>query len=297
MNIEFYRNYIEIVELGTLSAAARSLHVAQSALSNQLKQFEDEYGTELFVRSSRRMEPTEAGRILYRKFKDIIALVDSAHKEISASLDGAQGCLRLGMTQAYPDFYLNDILVAFHKANPQISFDIYEESSLKILELLRSGVIEIGIERSPDKLPPILEERHNHLERVSVYVKKSNPWFDTSVKELNVTELAKAPLAISRGIVSLLDDIFERSGIAPKVISVSTSRSNPMMWAEVGEAAAIIRAGEHDEFPGDCVCIPLCSENSTIASELTNRRSVVTVRGAALSSAASRFIEFIGNYN
>ena len=296
MNIEFYRNYIEIVELGTLSAAARSLHVAQSALSNQLKQFEDEYGTELFIRSSRRMEPTDSGRILYRKAKDIIALVDAAHKEIDASRDGAQGCLSLGMTQAYPDFYINNMLLAFRRENPQISLDIYEESSMKILELLRSGVIEIGIERSPDKLPPFLEERQNHFERVCVYVKRSNPWFDTTAAEISVNELEKAPLAISRGIVSLLDDIFERAGISPKIISVSTSRSNPMMWAEAGEAAAIIRASEWDEFPGDCVCIPLCSENSIISGELRSRRSVVTVRDAVLSAAASKFIEFIKNY-
>ncbi|MBQ1524656.1 MAG: LysR family transcriptional regulator, partial [Firmicutes bacterium] len=67
MNIDFYRNYIEIVELGTLSAAARSLHVAQSALSNQLKQFEEEYKTQLLIRSSRQMELTDAGRILYKR--------------------------------------------------------------------------------------------------------------------------------------------------------------------------------------------------------------------------------------
>ena len=53
MNIEFYRNYIAIVESGTLSAASRRLHVAQSALSMQVKQFEEEYHAQLFVRNAR----------------------------------------------------------------------------------------------------------------------------------------------------------------------------------------------------------------------------------------------------
>ena len=262
MNIDFYRNYIEIVELGTLSAAARSLHVAQSALSNQLKQFEEEFGTPLFIRAARRMELTDAGRILYRKSKDIIALVDAAHKEIDASIEGAQGSLRLGMTQAYPDLYVNNLLLAFQKQNPQMRFDIFEESSMEILEQLRSGVIEIGIERNPDKLPPFLTEVVTQNERVSAYVRKDNPWIDAGLDELPVAELQKAPLAISRGIVGLLDDIFERVGISPRVMSISTSRSNPMMWARAGVAVAIIRAGT-SEFSddGECRCIPLCSSD------------------------------------
>lgn len=297
MNIDFYRNYIEIVELGTLSAAARSLHVAQSALSNQLKQFEEEFGTPLFIRAARRMELTDAGRILYRKSKDIIALVDAAHKEIDASIEGAQGSLRLGMTQAYPDLYVNNLLLAFQKQNPQMRFDIFEESSMEILEQLRSGVIEIGIERNPDKLPPFLTEVVTQNERVCAYVRKDNPWIDAGLDELPVAELQKAPLAISRGIVGLLDDIFERVGISPRVMSISTSRSNPMMWARAGVAVAIIRAGT-SEFSddGECRCIPLCSSDGITTEELKASRSIVTVRDSVLSAAAQRFIEFVKTY-
>ncbi|MCF0150795.1 MAG: LysR family transcriptional regulator [Firmicutes bacterium] len=298
MNIDFYRNYIEIVELGTLSAAALSLHVAQSALSNQLKQFEEEYGTDLFVRASRRMELTEAGRILYKKAKDIIALVDAAHKEIEASIEGSQGCLRLGMTQAYPDLYMNNVLLQFQKENPRMRFEIFEESSLEILEQLRSGVIEIGIERNPDKLPPFLLAQVSMSERVYAYVKRDNPWIDMNAKSLDVCQLEKAPIAISRGIVDLFNDIFERVEISPRIVSISTSRSNPMMWAQAGVAIAIIRAGE-SEFADDpdCIRIPLESSDPVISKELETSRCVVTVRDTTLSAAAQRFVEFIRNYN
>lgn len=52
MNIDFYRNYTKIVDCGSLSAAARCLHIAQSALSTQLKQLEEEYHAVLFNRTS-----------------------------------------------------------------------------------------------------------------------------------------------------------------------------------------------------------------------------------------------------
>lgn len=298
MNIDFYRNYIEIVELGTLSAAARSLHVAQSALSNQLKQFEEEFGTSLFVRASRRMELTDSGRILYKKAKDIIALVDAAHKEIEASVEGSQGCLRLGMTQAYPDLYMNDVLLKFQKENPQMRFEIFEESSVEILEQLRSGVVEIGIERNPDKLPPFLVAQVTQPERVYAYVKKDNPWIDMDARTIDVKALDDTPIAISRGIMGLFNDIFERVEINPRIVSISTSRSNPMMWAQAGVAIAIIRAGD-SEFADDpdCIRIPLSSADPVISRELETTRCVVTVRDTVLSSAAQKFVDFIKAYN
>ena len=131
MNIDFYRNYIEIVDKGTLSAAARELHVAQSALSNQLKQFEEEYKAQLLVRSSRQMELTDAGRILYKRAKDIIALVDASYKEIDACVEGSQDILRLGITQAYPDNYVNNLLVGFQRENPEVKFEIREEETMR----------------------------------------------------------------------------------------------------------------------------------------------------------------------
>ncbi len=294
MNIDFYRNYIEIVELGTLSAAAKSLHVAQSALSNQLKQFEEEFGTPLFIRSSRRLELTDAGRILYKRARDIIALVDAVHKEIAAGVGESVGNLRLGLTQAYPDAYSSRLLQGFLRKNPGMRFEIYEESSLEIMESLRSGVIEIGIVRYPDRIPPFLTELLTRKERVCAYLRKDNPWIDASGGEIPVRALEKAPLAISRGIVGLLGDIFQREGISPRIMSVSTSRSNPMMWAEAGAAVAIIRTGEGEPGDtGDCVCLPLSSEDEIIKEELKASRSIVALKDGVLSPAASKFAEYI----
>lgn len=121
------------------------MHVAQSALSSQVKQFEEEYKMRLFIRNARQMEPTDAGRILYEKAKSMIVLEDAAHKEIEACAEGAQGTVRIGMTQAYPDADMTNLLLKFQKANPQICFEFYEVNSGEIIKLLQAGIIEIGI--------------------------------------------------------------------------------------------------------------------------------------------------------
>ena len=69
MNIEYYRNFIAIVEAGSISAAAKRVAVAQPALSNQLKTLQKKFGTPLLnlKRGGHTVELTEAGCILYNK--------------------------------------------------------------------------------------------------------------------------------------------------------------------------------------------------------------------------------------
>ncbi|MBQ3159193.1 MAG: LysR family transcriptional regulator, partial [Clostridia bacterium] len=69
MNLQYYYNFVTIVEEGSLTAASRKLHIAQPALSNQIKAMEEKYGTRLFFRGARRLELTDAGMILYQKAK------------------------------------------------------------------------------------------------------------------------------------------------------------------------------------------------------------------------------------
>ena len=83
MNLEHYRNFITIVETGTISGAAEKLHIAQPALSNQIKNLEREYGAPLLTRGSRRVELTDAGRIMYSRAKSIAELENSARREIA----------------------------------------------------------------------------------------------------------------------------------------------------------------------------------------------------------------------
>ena len=79
MNIEYYRNFIAIVEAGSISAAAKRVAVAQPALSNQLKTLQKKFGTPLLnlKRGGHTVELTEAGCILYNKAKYICSTEDN----------------------------------------------------------------------------------------------------------------------------------------------------------------------------------------------------------------------------
>lgn len=297
MNLDFYRNYIKIIDCGTLSGAARELHIAQSALSSQVKALENEYGSELFLRGNRRLELTETGKLLYERAKSIVALVDASRKEIEAYEAGACGTVRIGMTQAYPDVNMTGLLLKFQKENPLIHYEFYEVNSNEVMELLRNGIVEIGIVRTSGALPPDLSEVLTLNQRLCAFCCYNNPWITPYDRDVSLTSLRGVPLTISRGFAGLVEEIFARADMKPNIMSVSTSRSNPVMWAKAGVAVAIICAGKSDNADdAETFCRPLSADDPIITERLHATRSFITVKGRILSAAAQHFLSFSQNY-
>ena len=113
MNIEYYRNFIAIVEAGSISAAAKRVAVAQPALSNQLKTLQKKFGTPLLnlKRGGHTVELTEAGCILYNKAKYICSTEDNIIKEIADCAGGFSGTLRLSLSPSMSiSFIKNSVL-------------------------------------------------------------------------------------------------------------------------------------------------------------------------------------------
>ena len=76
MTLDSYRNFVTIVDCGSIVAAANKLLIAQPSLSNQLKNIEKTYGAKLLLRGNRSLELTDAGRIFYKRAKEICMLAD-----------------------------------------------------------------------------------------------------------------------------------------------------------------------------------------------------------------------------
>ena len=157
MNVTHYRNFVKIVELGTITAAAKELYIAQPALSKQMKAMEEAFGTPLLTRGTKRVYPTNAGKILYDKAKRICLLEDTVQKEIESCKEGHRGTLNLGLTPAYPDEAMNKLIIDFSEAYTNVDFNIVEENSNTLEELVKKGTIELAVIRTPADLPAIFK--------------------------------------------------------------------------------------------------------------------------------------------
>ena len=112
MELESYRNFLAIIEAGSFTGAAECVHVAQPALSKQLKTLENFFGAKLIIttRGSRQLILTEAGRILYQKAKYICSLEDLARNEIDNIIGGAVGTLRISAANSRSSLFISTSL-------------------------------------------------------------------------------------------------------------------------------------------------------------------------------------------
>ena len=149
MDIRQLQYFVRIADEGSITGAARSLHMSQPPLSMQMKLLEEELGVILLKRGSRKAELTEEGTYLYGQAKNILSMMDTAAQELSHFHGGQNGVLRLGTISSSGYILTEQILKDFCREFPQIRFELNEGNTYELLEQLKNGIIECAILRTP----------------------------------------------------------------------------------------------------------------------------------------------------
>ena len=143
-------NYFSVVaEELNFTRAAQRLNMSQPPLSNQIRALEEELGTPLFIRGSRSLQLTEAGKLLYRRSEQLLDLAERAREEIGALAMGMSGTLCLGSVAGRAPFLAARWLADFREEYPLVRFEIVNGSSDDIIEQIQRGFIELGIIAAP----------------------------------------------------------------------------------------------------------------------------------------------------
>ena len=287
MNLNYYRNFVEIVECGTISAASRKLLIAQPALSAQLKTLERELGTELLERTARRVVLTDAGRILYDKARNMLALQDVVEKEIAACIKGSRGTLWLGLSPALPDSLLTGLLNDFHRAHPEVAFELFEANSDEVVEMMKNGIVEVGLIRTSGEINPLLEVAATVEERLTAVFRRGNPWLSSAVSTVPLKMLRDVPLSVSRGFRKRLEDACTEAHFTPNLLAVGTSRAATLLWAERDAAVAVVVDSNTEPHEiGELCYRPLAG------NRMQTRRALVTLSERPPSAVARIFLDY-----
>lgn len=142
--------FLTIARLGTVSAAARELHVAQPTLSRQIQQLEQELGTQLFTRERRRMILTKAGIAYQSRVQHILTELNQAN-EIVADINNRTltGTIRIGCVQSAIHKFLIPVLASFQAHYPAVSVQFYDADGSSIKEQLDGGSLDLGVVSTP----------------------------------------------------------------------------------------------------------------------------------------------------
>jgi DNA-binding transcriptional LysR family regulator len=145
MEIRHLRYFCVLAEQLHFTRAALLLNVAQPALSHQIRQLEEELGTQLVERTSRRVRLTAAGEVLLARAARILDQVDQAARETARVGQGEAGSLVIGVVSTAVCSVLPELLRSFRREAPDISIDIREMEPGEQVEALRRETIDIGL--------------------------------------------------------------------------------------------------------------------------------------------------------
>lgn len=149
LNLKQLEYFVAIAEEGQITAAARRLRISQPPLSYELAQLERELDTQLVRRGPRGVTLTEAGRLLYERACRILAMATATAREVSSVGKGLTGALCLATCGSVAGLVPGARLAELAGRYPDVALELREGDVPEVLDLVSSGIAEVGIVRTP----------------------------------------------------------------------------------------------------------------------------------------------------
>ncbi len=143
------RAFVVVAEELHFGRAAIRLNISQPPLSQLIRQFEAEVGTELFVRSTRSVRLTQAGEVLLHRARRLIDDNDSTLRAVRRAGSGDAGRLAVGFVSTAAYRVLPGAIARYRATYPEVELVLFEELTGVITDRLMSGTIDIAIFRPP----------------------------------------------------------------------------------------------------------------------------------------------------
>ncbi len=172
MELRQLRYFVACVDHGSLSRAALVLHIAQPALTQQLRQLEEELGAQLLHRSAQGVTATDAGKVFYEHAQAILKQVGDARQAVTQSTTRPSGAVTLGLPHSISGALALPLLLAVQQTYPEIILQLTEELSGNLAEQLKSGRINLAVlfddgQLSQFSTTPLVEEEMHFLWRAN----------------------------------------------------------------------------------------------------------------------------------
>ncbi len=208
MEIRQLKTFVSVWELKSFSKAAKKLFLTQSSVSTQIKGLEDELNCKLFIRTTKELNITSQGKILYKYAKNILRLEEAAKEEVKPE---NKEFIHLATSSIPSAHILPEVISEYRKFYPNINFEIEVDSSEHTIVNILDGAMEIGlIGKKINNKRLICEEFYSD----EIVVITPNNKYYQKLKEENVNfeRLIKEPLILREngsGTLNAIENIFK----------------------------------------------------------------------------------------
>jgi len=291
MDTSYYKNFVTLVDTDNMTQAADILHITQPALSKQLKFLEAEFGTPLLIirrgQRGRNFHLTDAGKIFYDKAKQLCAIEESAYFDVKRLHSDIEGSLRFACAASRSTYLIHHILYPFSQKYPAIKYEIYEGLSNDVENALLRGSAEFGICAKDLVDISKFEELAISEENLYAVFRRDIFWSNAQKDALIYDDLASVPLSLCGASAHILINNYKDAFSKLNVLSVTTTKSSAIEWAQSGHTVAIIPMGPTE----------IINRRKLVRMRISDLKtpfidSLIINKGHTLSLVGQQFLEF-----
>ncbi|HTZ17813.1 MAG TPA: selenium metabolism-associated LysR family transcriptional regulator [Dissulfurispiraceae bacterium] len=288
--------FCTVAETKSFSKTSEIIHLTQPAVSLQVQALEDIYDTKLFDRTSGSINLTTSGEVLYKYAKDILALYALAEKDISKITGLVKGSIKVGAGTTFGNHILPSVIVDFKNSHPKIEIDVFIGNTKRIMDLLHSGAVDVGIVGEvPSKSKVVVEPIMS--DELFLIVPPQHPW--AKKKIVSVAEIVKEPIVFreegsgTRQVIEkfLADNGVNLSELHIAVIMGSTSSIKEAVERGMGISVVSKWAIRKEVHRGHLKAI------SPKEGRIVREFSLVIPKNTILPHAVDEFITFLKSYS
>jgi DNA-binding transcriptional LysR family regulator len=275
VELRHLRYFVAVAEELHFGRAAARLHIAQPPLSQQIRRLEAELGVELFRRNRRRVELTDAGRLLLEQARPLLRDADRIESTLRRAGRGDVGRLRVGFVGSATYEVLPLILRAFRDRHPDVELTLHEQLSSELFEALLAGRADVGLVRPPLVPNAAVELTPLLTERLVAVLPDSHPL--AAHEAVEVSDLAGEPFVFfSRQTgASLYEDVVgvcRQAGFTPDVVQEAAETQTVVSLVSAGIGISLLPAAVELFQRPHVVYRPLTGPNVDLELTVARRR-------------------------
>lgn len=195
VNLELYRVFYTVAKCGSLTKAAEDLYISQPAVSQSVKQLENQLGITLFNRTHRGMElSAQGGKLIFPEVERALGLLYEAENRIAEMKTSATGVIRIGASETIFKYFLADKIVDFHERFPAVKIELMEDFTPDTIEKLKANKCDVAFVNLPIEVSAELTLRGNCMRLNDIFI-AGNKFEELKDKPaMSLSKLKKYPL-------------------------------------------------------------------------------------------------------
>ncbi len=241
MELRQIRYFVAVAEAGNLGLAAQRLHISQPPITRQIHKLEHEIGGDLFIRTPKGVELTDAGRAFLTEARSILAQTQLALDRTRSAHLGEIGQLDVGFMGSPIYSTVPKILRHFKKHSPRVSISVHRLSKQQQIDALRDGRLHVGFARYYPSEPDLVFTQVE-LEPLMVAVAEDSERGSEAIRlrDLRGEPLIIFPTADRPNFADTVMDIFKRARVKPRIALTAEDLTASLALTSAGLGCCLV---------------------------------------------------------